>query len=67
MYNITARFVFLLYVGFMSYSFGTFGIAAMCWLYFVGLIHVYASIRFPKMGAYLRNKHYYEGAGVAKP
>lgn len=67
MYNIWSRFIFMLYVGFMSFSFGAFGIAAMCWLYFVGLIHVYVSFRFPKYEEYIRRKHFYAGESAPLP
>ena len=45
----------------MSFSFGTIGIAAMSWLYFVGLVYLYIWWKFPKFEEYLRRTHYYQG------
>jgi hypothetical protein len=61
LYNIYGRAIFLLFVGFMCYSIGLYGIVAMSLLYAVGLFHAYVWWKFPKFEQYLRKKHYYEG------
>ncbi len=61
LYNLGGRWIFLLFVGFMSFSLSTIGIAAMCFLYVVGLFHAYIMWKFPRFEEYLRKKHYYEG------
>lgn len=66
MYSLTGRWLFLLFVGFMSFSLSTLGIVAMCFLYAVGLFHGYLMYRFPRFEEYLRKKHYYEGKQAAK-
>jgi hypothetical protein len=62
MYTLPGRWAFLLFVGFMAFSLGTIGIAAMCWLYVIGLVHVYVIFKFPKFEEYVRRKHYYDGS-----
>jgi len=59
MYSLIGRVVFLLFVGFMAFNLSSIGIAAMCWLYFVGLIHAYILWKFPKFEEYVRRKHFY--------
>jgi hypothetical protein len=66
MYTLSGRSIFLLFVGFMSYSLSTLGIVAMCVLYAVGLFHGYVMYRFPRFEEYLRKKHYFEGRQAAK-
>jgi hypothetical protein len=66
MYTLSGRMVFLLFVGFMSFSLGTLGIVAMCCLYAVGLFHGYLMYKFPRFEEYLRKKHYYEGKQASK-
>lgn len=61
MYTLGGRAIFLLLVGFMSFSLGIVGQIAMAWLYFVGCIHIYIMCKFPEFESYLRKKHYYEG------
>ena len=61
LYTLSGRWTFLLFVGFMSFSLGNIGIAAMCALYVVGLFHVYIMWKFPRFEEYLRKKHYFEG------
>ena len=64
MYNLAGRAVFLLFVGFMCYSLGLYGIIAMALLYLVGLFHIYILYKFPKFSEYLRKKHFAEGKDV---
>ena len=59
MYTLTGRVIFLLFVGFMSYSLSTFGIAAMAILYLVGFIHALIMCRFPNFSEYVRQKDFY--------
>lgn len=59
MFTLVGRWVFMLFVGFMSFSFGSIGIAAMSWLYFVGLIHAAILIKYPQYGRYVRDKMFY--------
>ena len=66
MYTLTGRIVFLLFVGFMSFSLGTLGIVAMAALYAVGIFHAYLMYKFPRFEEYLRKKHYYEGKQASK-
>jgi hypothetical protein len=66
LYTLTGRMIFLLFVGFMSFSLGTLGIIAMCCLYAVGLFHGYLMYKFPRFEEYLRKKHYYEGKHASK-
>jgi len=61
MYTLTGRLVFLLFVGFMSFSLSLFGKIAMGILYAAGLFHVFVMFKFPRFEEYLRKKHYYEG------
>ena len=64
MYSLVGRAFFFLFVGFMAFSLGTIGIAAMCYLYYIGLIHAYVLYRYPKFEAYVRRMHFYEGKHV---
>ncbi len=61
LYSLTGRVPFLLFVGFMCFSLGTWGIIAMCVLYLVGMFHFYIMYKFPRFEEYLRKKHYFEG------
>jgi COPI associated protein len=62
MYTLTGRVIFLLFVGFMSYSLSIFGKAAMALLYLVGFIHAIIMCRFPKFSQYVRERDYTSAA-----
>ena len=64
LYTLSGRLVFLLFVGFMSFSLSTFGIAAMAYLYLVGLIHMGIMLYYPKFSQYVRQKDYFGGSSV---
>ena len=59
LYTLSGRLVFLLFVGFMSYSLSTFGIAAMAYLYLVGAVHIGIMLYFPKYSEYVRQKDFF--------
>jgi hypothetical protein len=59
LYTLSGRLIFLLFVGFMSFSLSTFGIAAMAYLYLVGAVHIGIMVYFPKYSEYVRQKDYY--------
>jgi hypothetical protein len=58
MYNIIGRWVFLLFVGFMCYTLGDLGIAAMAALYFAGVCHALLMYKFPIFSTYQRMLHF---------
>ena len=64
LYTLSGRLLFLLFVGFMSFSLSTFGIAAMAYLYLVGLIHAGIMLYYPKFSQYVRQKDYFGGSSV---
>lgn len=59
LYTLTGRLIFLLFVGFMSFSLSLFGQIAMAILYLVGVIHALIMCKFPKFSAYVRQKDFY--------
>ena len=61
LYTFVGRFVFILFVGFMSFSLGLYGQIAMAVLYAALLLHLFIMYRFPRFEEYLRKKHFYEG------
>jgi len=63
MYNIAGRMIFMLYVGFMAFGLGPTGIAAMCWLYVIGIFHVFVACKFPKFQEYTRRKDFFAETG----
>ena len=63
LYTLTGRIIFLLFVGFMSYSLSIFGKAAMALLYLVGFIHALIMCKFPKFSEYVRQKDFYGSRG----
>lgn len=65
MYTLSGRMVFLLFVGFMCFHLGTWGIVAMCALYASGLFQFFIMYKFPRFEEYLRKKHYFEGRNAA--
>jgi predicted lipid-binding transport protein (Tim44 family) len=66
MYTLTGRLIFLLFVGFMSFSLSTFGIAAMVLLYIVGLFHAMLMCKFPKFSEYVRQQDFYSSRAGKK-
>jgi len=66
LYSLIGRAIFLLFVGFMCYSLGLYGIIAMAILYAVGLFHAYVMFKFPRFQEYLRKKHFFEGQEPSK-
>lgn len=58
MYTLSGRLIFLLFVGFMSFSLSTFGIAAMVLLYIVGFFHAMLMCKFPKFSEYVRQRDF---------
>ena len=58
MYSLLGRWIFLLFVGFMSFSLGDVGIAAMCFLYVCGLFQTFMLYKFPNFTEYQRMLHY---------
>jgi hypothetical protein len=61
MYTIYGRLAFILFVCFMSYTLGTWGLVTMCIMLAVMLYHFFVMYKFPRFEEYLRKKHYYEG------
>lgn len=61
MYTLSGRALFLLFVGFLSYSLSLYGKINMGILYAVGLFQCYIMWKFPRFEEYLRKKHYFEG------
>jgi hypothetical protein len=59
LYTLGGRIIFCLFVGFMSFSLGTFGIVAMAILYSIVCLHIYVLLKFPNYETYVRQKHYY--------
>lgn len=59
LYTMVGRCFFIVFVGFMSFSLGTFGIAAMAIMFAVVLIHFYVKIKFPRFEEYLRKMHFF--------
>lgn len=66
MYTLTGRVIFLLFVGFMSFSLSIFGIAAMAFMYLVGLIHAAVMCRFPQYSEYVRQKDFFGSKAETK-
>lgn len=61
LYTFVGRFLFVIFVGFMSFSLGLNGKIAMGILYGALLLHLIVMYKFPRFEEYLRKKHYYEG------
>ena len=57
LYGRIGRLVFLLFVGFMSFSLSPFGIAAMAYLYLVGCIHIGIMFYYPKFSGKANIEH----------
>mmetsp|Transcript_9862 Transcript_9862/g.14697 ORF Transcript_9862/g.14697 Transcript_9862/m.14697 type:complete len:242 (+) Transcript_9862:114-839(+) len=66
LYTLAGRLTFILFVGFMSYSLGLYGLIAMCVLYTATAFHLLVMYKFPRFEEYLRKKHYYEGRRSAQ-
>ena len=62
MYTLTGRFLFIVLVGFMSYSLGFLGKCAMGGLFAVLIYHAFVMWKFPRFEEYLRKKHYTDGS-----
>lgn len=61
MYTLTGRTVFILMVGFMSFSISLIGKIAMAVLFAVCAVQIFLMWKFPRFEEYLRKKHYFEG------
>lgn len=59
LYTLSGRLLFLLFVGFMSFSLSIFGIAAMIYLYLVGAVHIGIMLYYPKFSEWVRQKDYF--------
>ena len=59
LYTLSGRLLFVLFVGFMSFSLSTFGIAAMVYLYLVAAVHVGIMLYYPKFSEWVRQKDYF--------
>ena len=58
LYGRVGRLVFLLFVGFMSFSLSPFGIAAMAYLYLVGCIHIGIMFYYPKFSGEITSRSF---------
>ena len=64
LYSLSGRLLFILFVGFMSFSLSQFGIAAMAYLYFVGVIHIGIMLYYPKFSEWVRQKDYFGSRAI---